>query len=287
MKEKPIIIAEACCNHKGIYRLALKMIKSAKKSGANYIKFQKRDIDTWIERKPEIYNKSHPNPKNSFGRTYAEHRQKLEFDFETHKKLKKYCDKVGINYTCSVFDLKSAQQILSLQPKIIKIASSCNNNFELLEYIIKNFKGEIHVSLGMTSKNDIDAIVNLFIQHKKNKDLVLYACTSSYPLNPEDVCLLELKYLKEKYGEIVKGIGFSGHHKGINIDIAAYTLGARYIERHFTLNRKFKGTDQSASLLPKELLNLVNNLTEVSRSLAYKKNDVLKVEYSNKEKLKW
>lgn len=287
MKDKPIVIAEACCNHKGMYNTALKMIELAKKNGADYIKFQKRDIETWIKRKPKIYNSPHPNPKNSFGRTYAEHRRNLEFDFSTHKKLKEYCDKIGINYTCSVFDLKSAKEIISLQPKIIKVASPCNSNFQLLKYIIKNFDGEIHVSLGMTTKEEIDSIVNFFIKHKRNKDLVLYACTSAYPLNVEDICLLEIQRLKEKYGKIIKKIGFSGHHKGINVDIAAYALGADYIERHFTLNRNFKGTDQSSSLLPSEISKLTTNLNEIYKSLSYKKNDILEVEFSNKEKLKW
>ena len=285
--EKPHIIAEACCNHMGDYNIAIKMIDAAKENGADYVKFQKKDVKTWVNRKPEIYNKPHPNPENAFGSTYAEHRKFLEFDIETHKKLKHHCEEVGIKYACSVFDLTSAKEIISLKPDMVKIASACNNNFELLEYVIQNYDGEIHISLGMTEKKDIENIVELFVKNNRNKDLVLYACTSSYPLNPSSVCLLEIKYLKEKYGKIVKKIGYSGHHIGINIDIAAYALGAECIERHFTLDRSIKGTDQKYSILPNEMKELHDNLNEIYKALTYKDKGILDVELGSKEKLKW
>lgn len=284
---KPIIIAEACCNHTGDLEIAKKMIFEAKINGADYIKFQKRDIKAWSKRKPNIYCKPHPNIDNAFGETYEEHRKYLEFDYNEHIILNDYCNKMGINYCCSVFDIKSAKQIIKLNPKIIKIASACNMNFELLSYLCKNFVGKIHVSLGMTSKDDIDKIVNLFINHKRNLDLVLYACTSSYPLKDKDTCLLEILYLKQKYSNVVYDIGYSGHHTGILLDIVAYTLGANYIERHFTIDKSFKGTDQAASILPLELNQLRQNFNKVNSSLHYKHRDILDVEWANKEKLKW
>ena len=286
MKEA-IIIAEACCNHMGNIDIAKKMIDEAKNSGANYIKFQKRHVDSWLERKPHIYTKQHPDNKNSFGTTYENHRKYLEFDINTHKILKEYCDKVGINYACSVFDIKSAKQIIKLKPSILKIPSACNLNFELLYYVCQNYCGEIHLSLGMTSKNDIDKIVQFFVDNNRNHDLVLYACTSSYPLKPEDVCLLEITYLRETYLKKIKGIGYSGHHQGVVIDIAAYVLGATYIERHFTLNKNYKGTDQKASILPNELRKLKNNLKIINSTMKMKNKDILDVELNNKEKLRW
>ena len=284
---KPIIIAEACCNHKGDINIAKEMIIQAKNSGADYIKFQKRDIDSWVKRRPDIYKKPHPDKKNAFGDSYENHRRYLEFDIDTHRQLKKYCDAIGINYACSVFDIESAKQIISLNPKIIKIASACNMNFELLQYICDNFNGEIHLSVGMTYKKDIEKIVQFFIKNKRNSDLVVYACTSSYPLKPQDVCLLEINYLIEKYSKIIKSIGYSGHHQGIIIDVAAFTLGAEYIERHFTLNKQYKGTDQSASIEPTELAKLKSNLEDISFALKNKDKEILDVELSNKEKLKW
>lgn len=215
------------------------------------------------------------------------HRKYLELSYNEHKILKKYCDEIGINYACSVFDMKSAKQIIKLDPKIIKIPSACNLNFELLDYICNNFEGEIHLSLGMTSKNSIDKIVQKFIDNGRNHDLVLYACTSAYPLKPEDVCLLEISYLKKKYLKQIKGIGFSGHHQGIVIDIAAYSLGAIYLERHFTLNKNYKGTDQNASVTPDELQKLCDNLKIINLAMTKKKKDILDIELSNKEKLRW
>lgn len=283
----PVIIAEACCNHMGDLNIAKRLILEAKLSGADYIKFQKRDIDIWTKRKPNIYSKPHPNLENSFGNTYEEHRRFLEFDFETHKILSNYCKDIGIEYCCSVFDINSAKQIIQLNPKIIKIASACNMNFELLLYICENFSGEIHMSVGMTKKIDIDKIVDFFVTNKRNKDLVLYACTSAYPLKDEDTCLLEISYLKEHYSGVIKAIGYSGHHTGIVLDIAAYTLGAEFIERHFTIYKELKGTDQKASILPSELRQLRQNLAQVKKGLNYKIKDILDVELSNEEKLKW
>ncbi len=285
--KKPLFVAEICCNHMGSIDLAKVMIDLAKESGANIVKFQKRDIESWEKRKPLVYNSPHKDIKNAFSDTYKEHRKFLEFSFEEHKELKKYCDLKGVEYSASVWDLISAKQICSLKPKIIKIASPCNCNFEMMEWICNNYMGEIHLSLGMTSKKDIDNIVNFFVNKKRNKDLVLYTCTSGYPVKYEDMCILEITYLIEKYGSVIKDIGFSGHHIGTAIDIAAYTLGANIIERHFTIDKSLKGTDQKVALTKEEFKDLINNINNVRKSLTYKSKDILDVEIENKEKLKW
>lgn len=286
--EKCELILEMCCNHQGSLENAKNMIYVAKYfCNANIVKFQKRDIETWSRRKPEIYNSPHPVEKNSFGKTYKEHREKLELSIQDHSELKKLCDTLGIIYSCSVFDIKSAKEIIRLEPKIIKIPSACNLNIELLKYICENYNGEIHVSLGMTSYTEIDEILKIFKNKGRNKDLVMYACTSAYPVKPQDVNLLEIKRLKEKYYNQIKAIGFSGHHDGINIDSVAYSLGANYIERHFTLDKKQKGTDHKVALIPEEAKKLISNLNEIYMACNYRKKSILEVETSNKEKLKW
>jgi len=116
------------------------------------------------------------------------------------------------------------------------------------EYICNSYNGEIHISTGMTTKEEIENIIGFYEKHKMNKNIVLYHCTSGYPIDFNEVCLLEIARLKKEYGDKVRSIGFSGHHKGIAIDVAAYTLGATWIERHFTLDRTWKGTDHAASL---------------------------------------
>lgn len=284
---KPVLIAEVGCNHKGQIDIAKKFINVAKNfCNVSSIKFQKRDPKSLLSE--EEYNTPHPVEENSYGKTYGEHREFLEFDIETHKILKKECESLGIEYFCSVWDIKSTEEICSLNPKKIKIGSATNLNFEILEYICKNYYGEIHLSLGMTTLEEELKIIDFFEKSKRNKDLIVYACTSAYPVDTDDVCLLEITRLIKQYkaSNIVKDVGFSGHHKGIAFDIAAYTLGANYIERHFTLDRTWKGTDHSASLEPDGLRRLSRNLNEVNKALIFKKQEILDVEISTRKKLK-
>lgn len=286
--KKPRVIAEVGCNHKGDLELAKEFIKIAKiYAKADVVKFQKRDVETWAKRFPEQYNAPHPNPANAYGKTYKEHRENLEFNLEKNRILKEYCDEIGIVYSTSVWDMKSAQEIVTLNPELIKIPSACNTNLEMLSWLCDNYDGEIHISTGMTTNKEVDDIIDLFMEKGKNKNLVLYNCTSGYPVPPEDVCLLEIRNLIEKYGDKVKEIGFSGHHIGTAIDIAAYTLGATTIERHFTLDRTWKGTDHAASLEPEGLRRLVRDLDIVHRALTYKNEEVLDIEKVQRKKLKW
>lgn len=285
--KKAIVIAEIGCNHMGDMEIAKEMIKVAKIfCKADVVKFQTRNVDVWADMKPELYSAPHPNQNNAFGYSYKEHRDFLEFTKEQHKELKDYCDELGITYSTSVWDVESAIVMAELKPKLLKIASACNTDFKMLTWLCENYDGEIHVSTGMTSKKEIDDIVNLFIDKGRNEDLVLYNCTSGYPVPFEDVCLLEINYLKEKYGNKVKAIGFSGHHKGIAVDTAAYTLGAEYIERHYTLDRTWKGTDHAASLEPDGLRRLIRNLDAVQKALNYKKKEILDIEQVQRDKLK-
>ena len=286
--KKPRVIAEVGCNHKGDLELEKEFIKIAKiYAKADVVKFQKRDVETWAKRFPEQYNAPHPNPANAYGKTYKEHRENLEFNLEQNRILKEYCDEIGIVYSTSVWDMKSAQEIVTLNPELIKIPSACNTNLEMLSWLCDNYDGEIHISTGMTTNKEVDDIIDLFMEKGKNKNLVLYNCTSGYPVPPEDVCLLEIRNLIEKYGDKVKEIGFSGHHIGTAIDIAAYTLGATTIERHFTLDRTWKGTDHAASLEPEGLRRLVRDLDIVHRALTYKNEEVLDIEKVQRKKLKW
>lgn len=286
MYKKPKIIAEIGCNHKGDMEIAREMIKiAAIFCKVDAVKFQKRNNRELLTE--EQFNAPHPNPINSYGKTYGEHREFLEFTKDQHKQLKSYCEEFGIEYSTSVWELTSAKEITELRPSMIKIPSACNNNMEMLRYLCANYEGEIHVSLGMTKREEEEETVNLFIREGRSKDLVIYSCTSGYPVPFEDVCLLEIKRLKETYGSIVKEIGFSGHHLGIAIDIAAYTLGANVIERHYTLDRTWKGTDHAASLEPDGLRRLVRDLNAAHKALNYKGAEILDIEKVQREKLKW
>lgn len=283
--KKAKIIAEIGCNHKGDMDIAKELIKVAKIfCKADVVKFQKRNNKELLTE--EQYNAPHPNPMNSYGDTYGAHREFLEFDLEQNRELKEFSEDIGITWSTSTWDLTSAREIASLNPELIKIPSACNNNYEMLGWLCDNYKGEIHASTGMTTKDEIETLVSFFEDRNRNKDLVLYNCTSGYPVPFEDICLLDITILKEKYGNRVKDIGFSGHHLGIAVDIAAFTLGATWIERHYTLDRTWKGTDHSASLEPAGLRKLVRDLHAVQKALNFKSKDILDIEMVQREKLK-
>ena len=142
------------------------------------------------------------------------------------------------------------------------------------------------MSFGMTTKAEEEMIVEFFEKNYRAKDLVLYNCTSGYPVPFEDICLLELTRMRESYASRVKAIGFSGHHLGIAVDAAAVALGAEWIERHFTLDRTWKGTDHAASLEPDGVRKLARDCRAVAKALTYKRKDVLDIEMVQREKLK-
>lgn len=286
MYKKPYVIAEAGCNHMGQMDIAHDLIETAAHfCKADAIKFQKRCPRELLT--PEQYNAPHPNPVNSYGKTYGEHREFLEFTVEQHAQLKKWCEEAGITYATSVWDMTSAKEIASLKPEFIKIPSACNTHFEMLQWLCDNYEGEIQLSCGMTSHEEEEEIVKLFETNGRAKDLVLFNCTSGYPVPFKDVCLLEIERMREAYEGRVKTIGFSGHHLGIAVDVAAYTLGAGMIERHYTLDRTWKGTDHAASLEPDGIRKLVRNLNAVHEALTYKSVDILPIEQVQRDKLKY
>ncbi|MFT3739992.1 MAG: N-acetylneuraminate synthase family protein [Breznakibacter sp.] len=281
----PKIIAEIGCNHKGDMDIAHEMIVTASLfCKVDVVKFQKRHNRELLSE--EEYDAPHPNPVNSYGKTYGEHREFLEFDLDQHKQLKQWCEEQNLIYSTSVWDLTSAKEITSINPQLIKIPSACNLNKPMLRYLCENYGGEIHASFGMTTKEEEEKVVSFFEETGRAKDLVVYSCTSGYPVPFEDICLYEITRLKEKYGHRVKSIGFSGHHLGIAVDVAAITLGAEWVERHYTLDRTWRGTDHAASLEPDGMRRLARDCRAVSKALTYKDHDVLDIETVQRNKLK-
>ncbi len=283
---KPKIVAEIGCNHKGDIEIAKDLIKiAADYCSVDAVKFQKRCNKELLT--DEEYNRPHPVPENSYGSTYGEHREFLEFDLDQHIYLKDFCEKNNIIYSTSVWDLTSAKEIASINPEFIKIPSATNLNFEIHDFLCSDYDGQIQISTGMTTKAEVEKIISFYSDRKRAKDLLIYACTSGYPVDFEDVCLLELKNLQEQYENVISGIGFSGHHLGISVDVAAITLGAVWIERHFTKDRTWKGTDHAASLEPDGMRKLSRDLSHVHKALTYKPKEILDVEQVQRDKLKW
>jgi len=284
--EKPKVISEIGCNHMGQFETAKELLKLSKECGADYGKFQKRTPSELLT--PEQYNAPHPNAHNSYGDTYGAHREFLEFNQEQHAELKKYAESIGVGYATSVWDLTSAREIAELEPEFIKIPSACNNHYDMLTFLRDNYKGEIHLSTGMTTKDEIEQVVSFFEETNQAKDrLVVYSCTSGYPVPFKDICLLEINTLYDRYGDRVQSIGFSGHHLGIAVDIAAYALGAFWIERHFTKDRTWKGTDHAASLEVPGMQRLIRDLHHTHEALTYKQTEILDIEKVQRDKLKY
>lgn len=283
--KNPLVIAEIGCNHKGDMEIAKELISvAATYCKADYVKFQKRCNKELLS--DEEYNSPHPVPANSYGDTYGAHREFLEFNVDQHRQLMKWCEEFKIGYSTSVWDVTSAKEMASLNPEFLKVPSACNLNFPMLETLISDFAGDIHISTGMTTKEEIEEIVAFFESKNAAKRVVLYNCTSGYPVPFEDICLLDINILKDKFESRVKAIGFSGHHLGIAADIAALTLGATWVERHYTLDRTWKGTDHAASLEPDGFRKLCRDLRNVSKALTYKETEILDIESVQRNKLK-
>lgn len=290
------IIAEVGCNHKGDIEIARKLIRAAASfCEADVVKFQKRCNRELLS--PDEYSRPHPVPQNSYGSSYGAHREFLEFDIDQHRELMAECERNGILYSTSVWDLTSAKEMAALNPSLLKIPSATNQHFELQGWLCENYGGEIHVSTGMSTREEIASIVSFYDERGRAGDLVLYACTSGYPVASEDICLLEIDRLMDDFGGKVRGIGFSGHHLGIATDVAALAVGRlgeragkgrfTHIERHFTLDRTWKGTDHAASLEPDGLRRLCRDLHTVDKTLTYKADEILAVEEIQRAKLKW
>lgn len=283
--QKPKVIAEIGCNHKGEIEIAKELILLAKNAGADVAKFQKRNNRELLTE--QQYNAPHPNPQNSYGSTYGEHREFLELDLKAHGELKAYAESIGIEYSTSVWDVTSARQIISLKPKFLKVPSACNNHMELLRVLRDEYHGEVHISFGMTTQEEEEEVVAFFEETNQAGRLVVYSCTSGYPVPFKDVCLLEITRIKNKFESRVKSIGFSGHHLGIAIDMAAYTLGATWVERHFTKDRTWKGTDHAASLEFAGMQKLCRDLAATHDALGYKGAEILDIEQVQRDKLKF
>jgi len=286
MYDKPITIAEIGCNHMGSFDIAKELILLAKESNADFVKFQKRNNKELLT--SQQYDAPHPVPHNSYGSSYGEHREFLEFSADQHKDLMNFCKINNIGYSTSVWDKTSAKEISEFSPLFLKVPSACNNNFEMLEILRDDFSGQIQLSVGMTTKDEVRQIVEFFEEKNVAKErLLIYSCTSGYPVPAENVALLEIKWLQENYGNRIFDIGFSGHHLGIALDVAAYTLGATWIERHFTKDRTWKGTDHAASLEPGGFKKLVRDLNSTYKALNFKEEEILDIEKVQRDKLKY
>lgn len=249
------LIAEIGHNHMGNLTIAKEMIIEAKRCGADAVKLQKRDnkflYTKYFYDQPYIH-------KNSYGKTYGTHRDKLEFNKKQYRELIKLSKNVGIDFFATPFDYKSLNFLEDLNIPFYKIASADLKNFPLQEQIAKT-KKPIILSTGGGNINDVKLAVKNIIKH--NKKLAILQCTASYPANWSDMNLRVIETYKKEFPNHV--IGLSDHEAGIQASTISFMLGARIFEKHFTLNRANKGTDHSFSLEPEGLRKISRNLKRI------------------------
>ena len=267
----PFVIAEVGHNHQGRLDQALELIRAASKAGASAVKFQKRDNKSLYT--PEMFNEPY-NSENSFGKTYGQHREALEFGLEEYKACISEAEKLNIIFFATAFDFNSADFLQSLSMPLFKIASGDLTNLPLLEYVAK-FEKPMIISTGGANLEMVDNAVKTI--RKFHNNFAILQCTASYPAEFSQLNLRVIDRLRQLYPENV--IGYSGHDNGIAMSTAAFTLGARIIEKHFTLNRALKGTDHAFSLEPQGLTKLVRDLRRTSEALG----DGVKVIYDNEQ----
>ena len=269
------IIAEIGLNHNGSMDIAKKLIDEACNAGADCVKFQKRDINN-LAIKGVLDAEDNRFPE--FGKTYRKIREHLEFSIEQYREIKDYCDKKGIAFLCTAFDIVSADLLETVDLESYKIASHSLTNLPLIKHVAKKGK-PMFVSTGMSTLDEIDETVNLI--KKYDCPFILFHCVSSYPQSPEESNLRLMKILEERYKV---PIGYSGHEIGIHISLAAIALGAKAIERHFTLDRNMVGFDHKLSLEPEEMEELVKKGREIEKALGSGKKEVLEKEWITRRK---
>ncbi|MDQ3142560.1 MAG: N-acetylneuraminate synthase family protein [Bacteroidota bacterium] len=253
--QQTFIIAEIGQNHNGDIEIAKKLIDLAVRCGANAVKFQKRDVS--LELTHEAFNKKYDSP-NSFGETYGDHRTFLELDEEQHLELKEYALAQGIPYFCTPCDIPSLELLERIGTSYYKVASRDLTNLLLLEAIAKTNKPVI-ISTGMASLEDIDDAIDILGKHRH--DIIILQCTSQYPAELDKVNLNAMETLKNRYNKI---IGFSDHTPGIIASVAASIMGASIVEKHITLSRAMKGSDQAGSLEEPGLKLMVKYIREAA-----------------------
>jgi sialic acid synthase len=249
------IIAEIGHNHQGRLKTAKDMFRVAKECGADAVKLQKRDNRQLYTK--AMYDKSYDH-ENSFGLTYGEHREALEFGWDEYRELMDYAKELEITMFATAFDFPSADFLAKLDVPAFKIASGDLRNIPLLRHVAK-FQKAIVMSTGGGTMEDVkrayDAIMPI------NQQLCFLQCTAGYPAAFEELNLNVITTFRERFPKTV--IGLSSHDNGIAMAVAGYMLGARVIEKHFTLNHTWKGTDHAFSLEPTGFKKMVRDLRRV------------------------
>ena len=249
------IIAEIGINHIGKIEIAKKLIDAAMESGCDAVKFQKRTIEV-------VYTEEElATPReNPFGTTNGDLKRGLEFGQDEYTEIDKYCKEKGIDWFASCWDEGSVDFIEQFSPTCYKIASASLTDDNLLKHHMK-YGHPLILSTGMSDLALIDHAIEVI----GKENVIVLHCTSTYPSKLEELNLMGIKTLKEKYPDIP--VGYSGHEVGLMTSFAAAVLGACIVERHITLDRAMWGSDQAASVEPKGMNILVENIRDYEKAM--------------------
>ena len=270
------IIAEAGVNHNGSLEIAKRMVDAAVEAGADYVKFQTFHTEALVTALCEAadYQK-----ENAGAASQKNMLKKLELEYDDFKELKKYCDEKGIGFLSTAFDEESIDFIASLNPDFMKVPSGELTNLPFLRKMASTGIPVI-ISTGMATPEEIVKALAPFRKGGyRNEDIILFHCTTQYTTPMEDVNLLAMKTVSDNFGH---PSGYSDHTLGIEVPIAAATLGASMIEKHFTLSREMEGPDHKASLEPSELKAMVQAIHNIELALG---NGVKEVKESEKQNI--
>ena len=259
-KRHVLIIAEAGVNHNGDLDLAMEMARVAKECGADAVKYQTAvpELVISVFAPKAQYQKQTTGDKES----QLEMVRKLHFDFEGHRKLKEYCDSIGILYLSSPFDIPSVEFLATLDLPCMKVHSGEITNYPYLVAVAKTGLPVI-LSTGMSVPEEIDAGMKVLREHGAG-EITLLHCNTEYPTSYEDANLGAMLWLRDHFG---CPVGLSDHTRGYECDVAAAALGATVIEKHFTLDKNMEGPDHKASLEPRELADMVRAVRNIEAAM--------------------
>jgi N-acetylneuraminate synthase len=270
-----LIIAEIGINHNGDLGIAKDLMRIAKESGVDLVKFQKRSIE-------KVYSADFLNePRESpWGKTQRDQKMGLEFNEEEYSQIDLYSKELGLGWFASAWDIESQYFLRKFNCKYNKVASAMITNEPLLHAIAEEGK-HTFISTGMSNLNQIDLAVDIF--SKASCSFELMHCISTYPMQDTDANLLCIKTLKDRYG---CNVGYSGHEVGLSISYAAVALGITSLERHVTLRRAMYGSDQAASLEPEGLRRLVGGVRKIVLAMGDGQKRIIDKEIPIAEKLR-
>jgi len=269
------IIAEIGINHNGDLSIAKNLIETAKDVGCDAVKFQKRTLELVYSH--EELDKQRESP---WGTTNRQQKEGLEFGLEQYQEIDRYCKDLGIEWFASAWDIESLKFLRKFNCKYNKVASAMIVDKELLKEIATE-KKHTFISTGMCELSDIDTAVEIFKQ--KDCSFEIMHCISTYPMDDEDANLNCIQTLRDRYR---CNVGYSGHEVGLAISYAAAALGITSLERHITLDRAMYGSDQSASVEPMGLKQLVGAIRKIENAMGDGKVGMLKKEVPIAEKLR-